>query len=563
MTPRSVVLAVACLLTASACISDGAKPFTVAPEPRGFELPERPVILFFVDGLRADLLQELVANGELPRMRRLLFDRGTSVRSAVTCVPSVTYANAVSMLTGCWPSTHGAWSNASFDRDQLRTVDYEGHRERATADVSRESMFELRGGELTAGIALPFERGVKISRVQSAETGGIEFGWNWITGQKQAADESIAEQFQDIGDTARRIGQWPAFIAVYIPATDETGHEKGSDSPEYRDAVRNLDDVIGALLEAFEAGGMLDELTVVLTSDHGHHPSPWSLDLQRYLSAALQSPVVVGPKDEGEDEAEATFLERWEHYAPARIVAIPNGYREASLHLRAGEHWDVRPSFEQILAFAGEGAPVDAPGHRLPDRLASPAISLVAVRAGEHEVRVYTPRGTAAIRRTNAESAEPLFAYEVLDGRDPLLYDEVEGLPTWMQSAHPSREWLAATADTSRPDVVPQLLTAFDDPRSGDVILFAAPGWDFAPGEYLGGHGGLEREELIVPLVLAGPGISAGAELASARLVDLVPTLIELAGVPVANPAFDGVSLAQELGRAGQPPANVAEGRSP
>jgi hypothetical protein len=80
-----------------------------------------------------------------------------------------------------------------------------------------------------------------------------------------------------------------------------------------------------------------------------------------------------------------------------------------------------------------------------------------------------------------------------------------------MQAAHTSREWLAATADTSRPDVVPQLLTAFDDPRSGDVILFAAPGWDFSPEEYLGGHGGLEREELIVPLYMAGPGIAAGA----------------------------------------------------
>jgi predicted AlkP superfamily pyrophosphatase or phosphodiesterase len=239
----------------------------------------------------------------------------------------VTYANAVSMLTGCWPSTHGAWSNAAFDRDQLRTVDYESHRERATDDVSCDSMFELLGGELTAGVALPFERGVKISRVQSADTGGIEFGFDWITGQKQAADESLAEQLQDIGVTASRVGEWPAFIAVYVPAADEIGHMQGSDTPEYRDAVANLDDAIGGLLEAFERGGMLDDLTIVLTSDHGHHPTPWSIDPQAYLSAALQMPVVVGPAD---DEDEATFVERWERYAPARVVAIRNGGREAS-----------------------------------------------------------------------------------------------------------------------------------------------------------------------------------------------------------------------------------------
>ena len=556
MTPRSAVLAALALLAAPACIADGPKVFSVAPEPRGFGLPERPVILFYVDGLRADLFEELAAGGELPRLQRLLIDRGTHARSAVTCVPSVTYANAVSMLTGCWPSTHGAWSNAAFDRDQLLTVNYEGHRESAIDDVSRDSMFELLGGELTAGIALPFERGVKLSRVQSVETGGIEFGWDWITGQKQAADESLAEQFQEIADSARRIGEWPAFIAVYVPATDEVGHLDGSDSQKYRDTVRNLDEVIGELLEAFEAGGMLDDLTVVLTSDHGHHPTPWSLDVPLYLSAALGTPVVT----ELESDTEAPFLERWEHYAPARAVAIRNGYREASLHLRAGERWDERPSLEQILAFPDQ--PQDAPRHRLPDRLLeSPAIAVVAVRAGTDEARVYSSRGAAAIRRTLA--AEPLFAYEVLEGRDPLLYDETAALSGWTQSAHTSREWLEATADTSRPDVVPQLLTAFDDPRSGDVILFAAPGWDFSPEEYLGGHGGLEREELIVPLYLAGPGIAAGGELPAARLVDVVPTLVELAGVPVESPRFDGVSLAQELSQAGPPPARVAAGRSP
>jgi len=41
-----------------------------------------------------------------------------------------------------------------------------------------------------------------------------------------------------------------------------------------------------------------------------------------------------------------------------------------------------------------------------------------------------------------------------------------------------------------------------------------------------------------------------------------VPTLIELAAVPVVDPAFDGVSLAQELGRASQAPTRVTD-RSP
>src|SRR6187402_1507854 len=136
-------LAVAGILTASACLAGReSNALSIDPTARGFELPNRPVILFYVDGLRADVLEELAAAGELTRLRERLFDRAVRVRSAVTSVPSVTYANAVSMLTGAWPSTHGVWANASFDRDRLLTRNYEVQRERAVGDDSCTTIFE-------------------------------------------------------------------------------------------------------------------------------------------------------------------------------------------------------------------------------------------------------------------------------------------------------------------------------------------------------------------------------------------------------------------------------------
>ncbi|MEZ5063161.1 MAG: sulfatase [bacterium] len=58
------------------------------------------------------------------------------------------------------------------------------------------------------------------------------------------------------------------------------------------------------------------------------------------------------------------------------------------------------------------------------------------------------------------------------------------------------------------------------------------------------GHGqSLHRELLDVPLLLAGPGVPAGVEVASpAQLVDIAPTLLELAGLP-AIPGLPGRSL--------------------
>jgi hypothetical protein len=542
---RSVgtVLAATCLAGISACASGGDPDvFAVDPGQRGFELPQHPIVLFYVDGLRADVLEEVAREGRLPRLSRLFLDRAAHVRSAVVSVPSVTYANAVTMLTGCAPSTHGVWSNQCFDPVRLLTRNYEDERDLAADDDGCPSIFELLHDEVTAGVALPFERGVELSRARTASTGGVAFGVEWAMGRKEQADERLSEQMYTIGEEVRRLGRWPTLLAVHLPAVDNIGHEQGSDSPAYRDAVANLDDAIGEVLDAFEKGEMLDQLTLVLTSDHGHHPAPLALELGPYLETLLGMPVLVAAENDGDEKPEA----RRERYQAAHAIVTPSGMRVATIHLRTGESWSERPPLDAILGFRTGGAA--DPAGTLPEALArSPAIQLVALRAGEGQVRVYGHDGSAEIRSTRVGAGEPYFAYQVLAGSDPLGYD-AGGLRDWMRSAHTSREWLQATAALAIPDLVPQIVTALASPCSGDLVLFAAPGWDFSEEHYVGGHGGITREEMLVPLYVAGPGIRAGAEIPAARLVDLVPTLLEIAGVPLASPPhFDGESFAKEL----------------
>jgi hypothetical protein len=102
-----------------------------------------------------------------------------------------------------------------------------------------------------------------------------------------------------------------------------------------------------------------------------------------------------------------------------RAVVVPNGVREASIHLRAGEDWRERPTLEQIVSFPalfGAGSTKSVPA-ALP-RVA--AIDLVVVRAGEGAVRVYGRRGSAAIRSTRVGSQEPYLAYEISRASIPL-----------------------------------------------------------------------------------------------------------------------------------------------
>jgi choline-sulfatase len=77
-------------------------------------------------------------------------------------------------------------------------------------------------------------------------------------------------------------------------------------------------------------------------------------------------------------------------------------------------------------------------------------------------------------------------------------------------------------------------------------------------GEHFGEHGlwghvhGLYEEILQVPFVVAGPGVTPPAPGAPARLIDLAPTALSLAGVdPAAWPALSGRRVT--AGVAGEP----------
>jgi len=106
----------------------------------------------------------------------------------------------------------------------------------------------------------------------------------------------------------------------------------------------------------------------------------------------------------------------------------------------------------------------------------------------------------------------------------------------------------------------PQLLTSVPDEdqrplrlgrsaRAGDLVLAARAGSDFRGPweipEHKSGHGSLIAEHMAVPIAASVP-----LPEAPLRTVDLMPTMLELLGVPV-PPGLDGVPfsrLAQGVG---------------
>jgi len=61
----------------------------------------------------------------------------------------------------------------------------------------------------------------------------------------------------------------PTLICAYFELVDSIGHEYGPNSPQIDQAIQTVDSTIGSILAGLEARGILDDINIIVTSDHG------------------------------------------------------------------------------------------------------------------------------------------------------------------------------------------------------------------------------------------------------------------------------------------------------
>ncbi len=76
---------------------------------------------------------------------------------------------------------------------------------------------------------------------------------------------------------------------------------------------------------------------------------------------------------------------------------------------------------------------------------------------------------------------------------------------------------------------MPQIVEMFDSPRTGDIVIFAKDDWAFGE-KYRGGHGSCVARDMRVPMYFCGPDLPPGGRLGHARVVDVMPTVLDLLG---------------------------------
>jgi len=88
---------------------------------RDYRWPTKPVVVVCIDGSEPDYIEQAIAAGVMPWMKKVVEQQGSDLR-AHCVVPSFTNPNNISIVTGVPPVVHGICGNFYYDKANDREV---------------------------------------------------------------------------------------------------------------------------------------------------------------------------------------------------------------------------------------------------------------------------------------------------------------------------------------------------------------------------------------------------------------------------------------------------------
>jgi len=463
-----------------------------------------PVVVLLADGARLDAFQGDLS--DLPALRRLREEGGLH---AITSVfPSVTGPAYTPFLMGRFPGPIGVPGIRWYDRtrnacgwpDHSRSyVGFQFSRFNDDLDARAPTIFELVPNSIgalsvvTRGLAPSRRHGTLTPRsaLRVALTHFRGRAEGWLDVDLEVAETIVRRQREDR----------PDYLFAAFVGADKSSHARGHGSAMVRSALRIVDDAAGRLRADAEAGGWWPDTQMWIVSDHGHSEVRAHEDLAGVV-AATGARTVAHPWSAG--------------FSPDAAVMV-SGNAMAHIYVELRER--TRPWWPAL----------ETRWSALADLLlARPAVDLLLLPHSTDRCEVRSAaRGRALVSRERdvyryeRTTGDPLGAGADLRGDADEVYD--------------------ALRDSDYPDGIVQIGNLAGSARAGDLILSAAPGWDFRaryePIPHLSAHGALHRDHMLVPLLTNRPPAREPR-----RTTDVFASSLAALGIP-APAELDGESF--------------------
>jgi hypothetical protein len=525
---------------------------------------DRYVVLIVVDGGSFERALELFdeaardderyreeINRAFPNISKLFLGEGAYTLNGVTIWPASSVPANTSIITGAYPRKNGIVGQRYYERSLRHHMSYIGlgitaHNNELSTSV--KTIYEYFPEARSVAIVQVCNRGCSLYVPGQPDDDYAERAWEWVV--------------MCLNGLGRRTGVpgIPRLTVITFAHIDHISHTTYLDSPEAVEAYTNIDRLIGRMTAFLGSRDLLGKTTIVLTSDHGIAPVTNHLTIDRVLEDlrfdTFQSLKYLVKTEWGMFESNFWKGGRRDFDKRYNCVALWGGNSDALLYFKGQlrdaqgalvqSSWDILPTKDCLENYHCGGEDINIVERLLQH---SPGIRFVITHPAPNECVVHTLEGASRITERPLNEIDAAYRYDVLWGEDPLEYADAPTLRPYVNTGRwlTDREWLDLTCTMHYPDALHRLANSFGSPRSADLHLVAADGWDFTPAGVsrkvlTGTHGGLDRKQSVVPIMFWGRGIKR-AELLTGRTVDILPTVLELLDVEYDPAAVSGRPL--------------------
>lgn len=218
--------------------------------------PLSPLFLISMDGFRWDYVDRT----DTPNLDYLA-EHGVKAESMIPVFPSKTFPNHLTIVTGLYPENHGIVSNTMYDE----TFDAWYRIGQGSESVKESRWYEGEPVWVTAE-----KQGMSAATffwpASEAEIAGIRPTY-WYTYNGSIPNTRRVQQvirWLDLPEDER-----PKFITLYFSDADTWGHRVGPDDSRMDSVIHALDATIGSMLDSLRVRNTLDDINIIVTSDHG------------------------------------------------------------------------------------------------------------------------------------------------------------------------------------------------------------------------------------------------------------------------------------------------------
>jgi predicted AlkP superfamily pyrophosphatase or phosphodiesterase len=293
-----------------------------------------PVLMISIDGLRpGDVLDADARGFKAPFLKSLVAD-GAYASGVKNALPTVTYPNHTTLITGVWPAKHGIANNPTFDPLQKNMGGWYWY----TQDIKVGTLWDAvhKSGGKVASLSWPVSVGARsidfnlpeywradipedLKVIRALSTPGVIPLLEKKTGLDfaQADGEEVEKDVGRARFAAALIAaKHPMFTTVHLRGLDHIEHGFGPGSAEAKDALQSLDKAVSELVS--DARKAEPGLVVAIVSDHGFAPVEHSVNL---IAPFIQAGLITLDKN---SKVSAWRAEPWGGASAAVVLANPD-----------------------------------------------------------------------------------------------------------------------------------------------------------------------------------------------------------------------------------------------